>query len=218
MFEVYIDTQDPAEYLWGKDELWKEYCGVENFDETFVLFGNRQYNKHVEASWYINAKEIMDDLDAYGTEQFDPYDYEMTDEQYKAISKMYIDNHDKVNTDEEMLILILKILYPDDTFKTETIRGYNQSDWQNVMYKANEVKDLDLLESIYFGKINEFYYQDEDGCSVSTIVTDNELWKAEREGRLKDFVRKNLNIPKDEDFKVYQSDGFIRQTKWKEIA
>lgn len=223
MTTVRIDTQEGGIFLYGKDEMWKDYCGVENFDETFVIHGNRDYNVIEEAAWYDDVKYLMCDLDELDWNDSEDvastrqYYHDYSDEQWKAICKIYDDC--KISDSDDTYVKVLRIIYPNDKWETGTIRGYSQSEWNDVLYKANEVDDLTTLEEYYYGHIAELYTDDdENGCSASALVTHDELWKAEREGKLEELIRGALDISKDEEIQVFESDGYIQQTKWKEVS
>ena len=218
---IEIDTQDGNSWLYDKYDTWKEYVGVADFDETFVLKGNRDYKDHTDASWYTKVTELLNDIDCYydldtkeGIKDLMD-EHNLSDNQYTEIKQLY----DKCRCTEDIICAVLNIIYPDTEYKESTIRGYNQGDWQNVLYdtsKAND-KDIEMLEAIYFGQINEVSYGDEESGYCSTFITDNELWKREREGTIEKYVREVFQIDKDEDIEIFISDGYIRTTKWKQI-
>ena len=143
MVEIKIDnTGDGTWWLYNSNQGWKDYCGCENFDEQVVLTGNRDFTGCMEAEWYQKANELLDDI----ANDFDALDicddYSLTQEQYKTAKEMY----DKCRCTEDILIDVIRLLYPKDTFKTGTIRGYNQGDWQDYIVMGDV--DTDLLEEI----------------------------------------------------------------------
>ena len=220
MIIVRINSQDGGEWLYGHDEMWKENCGVENFDETFVIHGNRDYKGIEEAEWYDEVKYLMKDLDEVVWEDDGDvkstreYHKKYTDEQWKAIVDIY--DNCKYSDSDETYLAVLKVIYPNDKWETGTICGYTQSEWNNVLYKANEVENLTRLEEYYYGHVAEIYADSEDSCSA--IITHDELWKAERENTLEKLVKELLDIPKDEKIKIYESDGYVRIPQWKELS
>lgn len=211
--KVYIDHENTGDFMWDKRDTWKEYCGADNFDESYVLTGNQYYNEHAEASWYTAVMYLIDDLyDEAKHENFPRF----TDEQWLKIMEIY--NGKGCLDDDANVLRLLKILYPNDEFKITEIHGYRQGDWQKVFYKANTPHNIDLLEAIYFGKISRIYAEDEDGTTISDIVTHDELWKAQDNGTLKQLVRDHLGIPEDEDVTIYESDGHVQTLKWKQVG
>lgn len=144
MVEIKIDnTGDGTWWLYNSNQGWKDYCGCENFDEQVVLTGNRDFTGCTEAEWYQNAKKILDDIDCY-----DEYPTDVSDEVNAKLKEMY----DKCRCTEDILVDVIRLLYPEDTFKTGTIRGYSQGDWQDYIVMGDV--DTDLLEAMYFGKIS----------------------------------------------------------------
>ena len=76
MVEIKIDnTGNGTWWLYNSNQVWKDYCGCENFDEQVVLTGNRDFTGCTDAEWYQNAKEILNDIDCY-----DEYPTDVSDE------------------------------------------------------------------------------------------------------------------------------------------
>lgn len=120
MTKIRIDnTGDGTWWLYNSNQSWKDYCGCENFDEQVVLTGNRDFAGCTEAEWYQKAKEILDDIDCY-----DEYPTDVSDEVNAKLKEMY----DKCRCTEDIIVDVIRLLYPEDTFKTGTIRGYSQGD------------------------------------------------------------------------------------------
>ena len=181
MTEIKIDnTGNGTWWLYGKSEIWKDYIGCEDFDEEVVLVGNRDYNNYTEASWYQRVKQILDDIDCY-----DEYPDNVSDEVNAKLKELY----DKCRRTDDIIVDVLKLLYPNDTFKTGTIRGYYQGDWQEYIINGNV--DVDLLEAFYFGSISDITVDSNDD-SFGDVITHDELWKAER-GDLKEYFRERYD-------------------------
>lgn len=207
MVEIKIDnTGNGTFWLYGKSEEWKIYV-VENFDEKVVLTGNRHFTGCTEAEWYNETKSIINDFDFY-----DELPDELTEEQKEKIRKLY----DECKCTEEIFIDVLKILYPNKTFKTGTIRGYNQGDWQN--YIAEDEIDIETLENFYFGKIADIYVEMEDEETFSDVITHDELWKAKYDGNIKEYFRERFDIPKEEEIHILMADGYVQVADWKEVC
>lgn len=66
MVEIRIDnTGDGTWWLYNDNNVWKDYCGCDNFDEQVVLTGNRHCKEYKDAEWYQKAKEVIEDIDCY---------------------------------------------------------------------------------------------------------------------------------------------------------
>lgn len=66
MVEIRIDnTGDGTWWLYNDNDVWKDYCGCDNFDEQVVLAGNRNCKEYKDAEWYQKAKEVIEDIDCY---------------------------------------------------------------------------------------------------------------------------------------------------------
>lgn len=211
MVEIKIDnTGDGTWWLYNSNQGWKDYCGCENFDEQVVLAGNRDFTGCTEAEWYQKANELLDDI----ANDFDALDicddYSLTQEQYKTAKGMY----DKCRCIEDILVDVIRLLYPEDTFKTGTIRGYSQGDWQDYIVKGDV--DTDLLEAMYFGKISDITVTTDDE-EFGDVITHDELWRAEREEGLKEFFRNHYELDKDEEIHILQADGYKQVVDWKEV-
>lgn len=208
MVEIRIDnTGDGTWWLYNDNDAWKGYCGCDNFDEQVILAGNRHYKECTDAEWYQKAKEVIEDIDCY--ELYPEYTSEEVNVKLKEL-------YDKCRCTEDIIVDVLRLLYPEDTFKDGTIRGYCQSDWQNYIIKGDV--DTDLLEAMYFGNISDITVKTEDE-EFSDIITHDELWKAEREnGGLKEYFRKRYKLDKDEEIRILQADGYKQIIDWKEIV
>lgn len=206
MAEIRIDnTGDGTWWLYNNHESWKDYCCCENFDEEVVLMGNRNLNEHNEAEWYQKAKTVLDDIDYY-----DEYPEDLSDETNAKLKRLY----ERCRCTDDILVDVIRLLYPDDVFETGTIRGYCQGDWQNYIVKGNA--DVYLLEAIYFGKISDITVI-KDNEEFGDIITHDELWDAERNGDLKEYFRKRYDISEDEELHIFQADGYRQEVDWKEI-
>lgn len=207
MTEIKIDnTGDGIWWLYNGDQYWKDYCGCENFEEQVVLDGNRDYCGCTGAEWYQKAKEILNNIDCY-----DEYPTDVSDGVKAKLKELY----DKCTRTEDILVDVIKLLYPKDVFKIGTIRGYNQGDWQDYIIKGDV--NTDLLEAMFFGKISDITVKTEDE-EFGDIITHDELWRAEREEGLKEFFRNRYNIEKNEEIHILQADGYKKVIYWKEVV
>lgn len=207
MTEIKIDnTGDGIWWLYNGDQYWKDYCGCENFEEQVVLDGNRDYCWCTGAEWYQKAKEILNNIDCY-----DEYPTDVSDGVKAKLKELY----DKCTRTEDILVDVIKLLYPKDVFKIGTIRGYNQGDWQDYIIKGDV--NTDLLEAMFFGKISDITVKTEDE-KFGDIITHDELWRAEREEGLKEFFRNRYNLEKNEEIHILQADGYKKVIYWKEVV
>lgn len=206
MVEIRIDnTGEGTWWLYGNSENWKAYVCGEEFDERVVLFGNRDYTGCTEATWYQRAKEVLNDIDCYGE-----YPDDLSDETNAKLKELY----DKCRCTEDIVLDVIRLLYPNDTFKSGTIRGYCQRDWQEYIVKGDV--DIDALESLYFGKVADISV-DNGEDSFGDVITHDELWKAEREG-LKEYMRKLYDIAEDEEIHILKADGYRQVVDWKKVC
>ena len=206
MVEIKINnTGEGTWWLYGDSENWKDYVGCENFDEEVVLIGNREYSDCTEASWYQRAKEILNDIDCY-----DEYPDDVSEEVNAAIKELY----DKCRRTDDIIVDVLRLLYPEDTFKTGTICGYVQREWQEYIVKGNV--DTNLLEAFYFGKIADITVDDGNDM-FGDVITHDELWKAER-GDLKEFMRNRYDILNSEEIHIMKADGMKQVVDWKDVC
>ena len=207
MTEIKIDnTGDGIWWLYNSDQYWKDYCGCENFEEQVVLDGNRDYCGCTGAEWYQKAKEILNNIDCY-----DEYPTDVSDGVKAKLKELY----DKCTRTEDILVDVIKLLYPKDVFKIGTIRGYNQGDWQDYIIKGDV--NTDLLEAMFFGKISDITVKTEDE-EFGDIITHDELWRAEREEGLKEFFKNRYELDKDEEIHILQADGYKKVIYWKEVV
>lgn len=207
MVEIRIDnTGDGTWWLYNDNDEWKDYCGCNNFDEQVILAGNGNCKKYTEAEWYQKAKEVIEDIDCY--ELYPEYTSEEVNAKLKEL-------YDKCRCTEDIIVDVLRLLYPEDAFKDGTIRGYCQGDWQDYIVKGDV--DTDLLEAMYFGKISDITVKTEDEV-FGDVITHDELWRAEREEGLKEFFRSRYELDKDEEIHILQADGYKQVIDWKEIV
>lgn len=207
MTEIKIDnTGDGSWWLYNSNQVWKDYCGCENFEEQVVLTGNRDFTGCMEAEWYQKAKEILNDIDCY-----DEYPTDISDEAKAKLKELY----DKCIRTEDILVDAIRLLYPEETFETGTIRGYSQGDWQDYIIKGDV--DTNLLEAMYFGKISDITVKTEDE-EFGDVITHDELWRAEREEGLKEFFRSHYELGKDEEIHILQADGYRQVIDRKEVS
>lgn len=207
MVEIRIDnTGDGTWWLYNDNDVWKDYCGCDNFDEQVILAGNRHCKECTDAEWYQAAKDILNDIDCY-----DEYPEYTSEEVNAKLKELY----DKCRCTEDIIVDVLRLLYPEDAFKDGTIRGYSQGDWQDYIVKGDV--DTDLLEAMYFGKISDITVKTEDE-EFGDVITHDELWRAEREEGLEEFFRNHYEIDKDEEIHILQTDGYKQVVDWRKVV
>lgn len=192
-------------WLYNDNDVWKDYCGCDNFDEQVVLTGNRHCKEYKDAEWYQAAKDILNDIDCH-----DEYPEYTSEEVNAKLKELY----DKCRCTEDIIVDVLRLLYPEDAFKDGIIRGYCQGDWQNYIVKGDV--DTDLLEAMYFGKISDITVTTDEEY-FGDIITHDELQRAEREEGLKEYFRKRYELDKDEEIHILQADGYKQVVDWKEV-
>ena len=65
MRTIKIDNECDSSILWSDEWKGYVYAPEEEFDEVFVIKGNRDYNQHTSASWYQKALEYLEENDIY---------------------------------------------------------------------------------------------------------------------------------------------------------
>nr|DAU18349.1 MAG TPA: hypothetical protein [Bacteriophage sp.] len=206
MIEIRINnTGDGCYWLYGEDELWKNYVH-EDFDGHVVLYGNRSYNECKEASWYERTMEILNDID-----NWDEYPEDLPDETNAKLKELY----DGCRNINDIVVDVIKLLYPNDKFKSGTLTGYSQGDWEYYIVKGDV--DTELLEALYFNKISDVTVFDGND-NISGFITDDDLWEAERNGTLGKLLRERFDISDDEDVKIYKADGYKKIIDWQEVC
>lgn len=211
-----INDQSSLEWLYDNNELWKSYV-CEQFDSRFVIIGNRDYSEIKDAEWYKNAATLLNDLQNTQFKDLDATDYGISKSKLNKVIQAYKQACNTRFYELPFTKTILEIIYPDDTFKLKTIRGYSQSEWQEVLYKTTDLDEhaIDRLESFYFGQLAEIEIEDEDECITVGCITHDDLWEWERNNTLKKKLTEEYQLPPDAKF--FKSDGVITTIKYKEF-
>lgn len=191
MYNVYIEQCDDI-------GMWQSY--FDDIKDEFVAIGNKDYNTH-KTEWWEKAEE-----------KFNDYIYEqLEDKEMKQIEKI----QESSKNDIETTYRIAKEILGYDV-KYVQIKGYCQSEWQNVFYEKEYESDLGLYEALYFGMYKELTLKDvkDEDNIYSDIITDDELWELKR-GNLREELEKRQG---EKINKVYEFDGYIKTPKYKEVA
>lgn len=214
MVTITIDNSSAPDYLYGKDEMWKDYV-CPDFDEKVVLVGNDRMSQYENASWWKDAKEAITDLDSYldAPEFREEYADKYSSDQIEAVISAY----DNWNGDHyvEFITKIAQILHPEIQLDETTLHGYSQGDWQDAIYVAGSL-DENILEAYYFGNLSELHYEDDSGEDYWDAITDDELWEMER-GDLKQALRDRYDIPADEEIKIRKFSGYSQTPNFDEL-
>jgi hypothetical protein len=219
--ELYTDGESTWSY-YGKDEEWKSYVVGEDFDNIFVITGNRDFIETVEAKWWNRAKTILNDLDNYepipgSVFNFYTEEDEVSHEQRKAILKVYEDCYSI--DDAETILKVANILYPEEHYVSRCIRGCCQRDWQYVYCAEKWVDLIDDLEAWYFGDITEIHWEDEENEEdMWCPIINDKLWQLKKEPDFKKALLEYLGEPTDLECEIYEQNGYTKVTNWKQIC
>lgn len=204
MTEIRIDnTGNGTWWLYNGNSAWKDYV-CEDFDDNIVLFGNRDMNETKEAQWYQKAKEVLDNIDYY-----DEFPEDFSAETNAKLKDLY----DSCRCTDDIMLDVIRLLNPSETFVTGTIRGYCQGDWQ--YYIAKENVNVDNLEAFYFGSVADVTVTTNEE-TFGDVITHDELWKAKKDG-LRSYLRKRYEIPDNEQLHVFIAEQMASVPKWEEM-
>lgn len=159
MATITFDEAGDLSFLYNHDE-WKEYV-CEDFDEKVVVIGNREYASIEEASWWNKAKELIADLDNYDWDVDDLMQYEdnYTKDQLERVYKAY--QNCRYSDDTEFIVEVAQIINPGLDLEQTTARGYNQSDWVEIVFVKDAIK-VDTFAAYFFGQLTEIHIETDD--------------------------------------------------------
>ena len=158
-----------------------------NYDSNnIVICGNRDFQEFGDKTLIdiIKGDYYDDDLDEKG--ETIGYDYDVYEELKKVTGK---------------------------DWEQTTIRGYCQSDWQEVWYVKDEVSQVRLkeIEDFYMGKISELHVTEgDDEDSYVCYVPDDVFWKG------KQAICDYIGID-NKDVTVLEPDGYTKVYNYKEV-
>ena len=170
-----------------------------------------------EASWYKRADNLLNDLDASSDyTDLDANDYGLTKAQLDTVVDSYKKN--LILDELHMIKNLVEIMNPNDSFEIATIRGYNQSDWQNVLYKKTGLDDtiITTLSTYYFGKLVEIIIEYDDDQIVVGCMTHDDLWQNTNDGTLKKTLCEEYDL-KIKETKFLKSNGVITTIRYDEM-
>lgn len=169
---------------YGIASLDDEMFDMEN---SFVITGNdRLKSYNTDNEWYESAKGIITDICCY-YDMENPDDVQELAESYKTSTEVIMEINSIIDSDDfrdentDDFVSILNALYPDISFNWMSIRGYSQGDWNEIIYKVDELtqENIEYVESIYFGKYALVYVTEDDDSCINGLITDSELWDIE---------------------------------------
>lgn len=160
-------------FLYNNDE-WKNYI-CDDFDEKVVCLRNREYSSIEEASWWINAKQIIEDLDCgYCLDDFiSEYIGEYSEEQLEKIYKEY--QKCSYSDDTDFIMLVCQIINPSLELETAIAKGYVQSEWIEIVYIKDSI-NVSTFEAYFFGQLTEIHIQSDDGDNYFDYIRDDEVY------------------------------------------
>lgn len=150
----------------------------DEWPEDLIVTGNRDYQSHTIFE-YNRIKEYFDDMASewnqngmYGSEKYSlkevlhDYGFERNDgkpwtTKQRHEWKLLMESEHYDSRDDEIILKALKLLTGAE-WKTTTIRGCCQGDWQNVYYRVDRwnKESLEAFETEYFNTGSEWMIHD----------------------------------------------------------
>ena len=198
MATITFDGSGDLSFLYNHDE-WKEYV-CEDFDEKVIVIGNREYSSIEEASWWNKAKILISDLDNYDWDikEFKHYDNEYTPEQLEKVYRAY--QKCTYSDDTDFIVEVAKIVNPCLDLEQDTARGYNQSDWVEIVYVKDSIK-VDTFAAYFFGQLTEIHIETEDDNYWDHML-DSEVWELFKGDKVEETLRSRYGINSKEQINV----------------
>ena len=225
MYTITIENGSSLDWLYINDE-WKDYV-CEDFDENVVLTGNDRNISSIEkASWWIEAKNLIDEMDNiiyyspnYSTgeitdsidEFIDTFKRDVDPDTLKKCADAYIEC--RYSDDPDFVMTIAKLLHPELSLEMSELHGYTQSEWVDAIYNSANVNE-DVLEAYVMGMLTEIHVESDNGEDFWDTIMDDELWKV---SNYKDFFRARYDIPADEEIKVRKVSGYHQVADYEDV-
>ena len=209
----YAIVVKPADEYWFDD--WKSDVS-EDFDENVVIIGQEE-----NASWWIDAKYIIEGIDNYAEMEDFISDNQHTCSRHKLsdIWELY-QSWDGYSDDTEFIAEVAKILYPFMNIEVGGLRSYG--DYADCIYNVDEV-NFDYLQDWWAGSIYEVSayeldpeLMEEDEVEVSDLdsnnvedygseteegsfpLTDTDYWEMRKSDGLLANLAQSFGYPKEE--------------------
>lgn len=218
MHKVFAKQVPPE---WQYEEL--------EYPDNVIFMGNRDFDNHIPEDYgkimkALTEGDLYDDLCSVWkySEMLEVTNAYFGRDDYNAeeivalrsalIAYKYREYREQSRAIADYLSAVFK-----EEWKTRIIRGYSQSDWQQIYYPANEWTDNDIriLEMDYFGEysIYEIHWgieepenpEDIDGYYMRTYSGDPKAEIAQYE------------CVKPEEVKLYTFAGWIKTPKYREV-
>lgn len=204
-------------YIYEGSECYTDFA--DNIDDyikdKFCIFGNRHYNEYnKDIQWMETIINLSTDIQCHYNID-NPEDVQELSENYDIPEENILEVAaiiDKYNNPEtvEAITEMLNAVY-GNRFETKTIRGYCQSDWNEIIYDEDIKESIRYIESMYFGMYSDVRIVEDENNEYWTEIIHDDLWE------LKDNhseLCKFLDVP--EDSEVYIQDGYTTTPNWKE--
>ena len=182
MTKIKINTcpMDSSFYL--SDGEWKSYiyAPVDEFDETFIVYGNPDYKGVTSASWYKSAIDYLEKHDILPTE---------TDDIIKALKELYPDTV----FDRFHIIGYSQGEWQDVIYKADAVASEIDNDFK------------DAFGNFYFGYVTEIINEDDN---IHTYIGDDEYFVCRDDANFINVICEYVGVDPD-DVVVYEDDDVI---------
>lgn len=171
------------DWYWSGDDWKYEVCV--DFDEHVVILEDRNHNGITEASWWLDAVSLVDNLDYWEIEAdfISEYFREYAEDKLHEVWTLY-QRGEYYTDDTEFIVAVAEILDPTLKLEYTTISGYNDS--VDVVYES-DIVDVDILSDWFFGEVREInlYELDEDALAEAWDNGDIDIETNYRNGLIK---------------------------------
>jgi len=189
-------------FLYNNDE-WKNYI-CDDFDEKVVCLRNREYSSIEEASWWVKAKQIIEDLD-YNDYSLSDFISAYSDEYSKNQLRTIYEEYQKCycSDDVDFIISVCETIIPGLELDTTVARGYTQSEWIEIVYVKDSI-NIPTFEAYFFGQLTEIHIQSDDGDDYFDYIRDDECYELIN-GNTISIIRSKYNISENEEIKLIKN-------------
>ena len=214
----------------------------DEWPENIIVAGNRDYQSHT--IWeYKKIKDDFDDMASewsmngmYGSEKYSlmellkMYGFERNDgkpwtTKQRHEWKLLMEDEYNDSRDDEIILKALELMTGFE-WKSATIRGCCQGDWQNVYYRVDswDRKSLEAFETEYFNTGSEWMVHDpdwNDGNEEPETPDDISGWTCYCTSWNEDGIREEIASAagcKPEDVVMYAWDGTYSTDKYRMVV